>query len=157
DYAAPEQFRDAHSADVRSDIYALGCTLYHLLAGQVPFPTSSLSEKYQSHREKEPTPLQELCPEMPGGLVLVVKRMMAKHPTDRFQTAAEVAEVLPPYVAVSSRSFARIETSSHWDGTRLTLTAPPARRRVLPWVVAAMAVAALLAALAVSLPGLLSR
>src|SRR5262249_56990499 len=99
DYVAPEQFRDAHKADVRSDIYSLGCTLYHLLAGRVPFPTSSLSEKYQAHREKEPSPLQELCPEVPGGLVLAVERMMGKHPNDRVQTPAEVAEALVPHVA----------------------------------------------------------
>jgi nitrous oxidase accessory protein NosD len=157
DYAAPEQFRDAHKADVRSDIYSLGCTLYHLIAGRVPFPTSSLSEKYQSHREKEPPPLQEVCPEVPGGLVLLVKRMMAKHPNDRFQTALEVAEALAPHVAGSSRSFARIETSSHWDGSQLTTTALPSRRWWLPWAVAGMAVAALLAVLAVSLPALLSH
>jgi nitrous oxidase accessory protein NosD len=157
DYAAPEQFRDAHQADVRSDIYSLGCTLYRLIAGRVPFPTSSRAEKYQAHREKEPPPLQELCAEVPGGLVLAVKRMMAKHPADRFQTAAEVAEALAPYVAGSSHSFARIETSSHWDGSRLTLTAPSARRQLLPWAVAGVAVAALAAVLVVSLPGLLAR
>src|SRR5262249_35758004 len=89
DYAAPEQFRDARSADARSDVYALGCTLYHLLAGRVPFPGSSLSEKYEAHEHKEPAPLEEFCPEVPGGLVLVVQRMMAKRPADRFQSAAE--------------------------------------------------------------------
>ena len=62
DYAAPEQFRDAHKADTRSDIYALGCTLYHLIAGHVPFPGWSLPEKVTAHETKEPTPLEELCP-----------------------------------------------------------------------------------------------
>jgi serine/threonine protein kinase len=85
DYMAPEQFRNAHSVDARADVYSLGCTLYRLLAGQVPFPGSSLAEKRQAHCHQEPAPLQELCPEAPAGLVLVVRRMMAKQPGERFQ------------------------------------------------------------------------
>src|SRR5262249_16244077 len=91
DYMAPGQFRDARSADARSDIYALGCTLYHLLAGRVPFPGSSLSEKCQAHEHREPIPLEEVCTDAPAGLILATRRMMAKRPADRFQTAGEVA------------------------------------------------------------------
>src|SRR5262245_28002133 len=99
DYCAPEQLRDALRADARADVYALGCTLYHLIGGRVPFPGSSMSEKVQAHEANEPTPLEELCPDVPVGLALAVRRMMAKRPADRFQTMAEVAEALGPYVA----------------------------------------------------------
>jgi hypothetical protein len=145
DYAAPEQFRDAHHADGRADIYALGCTLYHLLTGRVPFPGSSLAEKYDAHQKRKPTPLQELCADIPGGLVLVVQRMMAKHPAERFQTAAEAAAALAPYVAGSSASFSKLATKVNWQGGQLTMTAievPPWRRRWL--LTGAALVAALL-------------
>src|SRR5262249_23496695 len=89
DYSAPEQFQDAHAADPRADVYALGCTLYHLLSGRVPFPGSSLSEKIDAHRRKEPTPLEELCPDVCPGLARVIERMMAKRPGDRYQSAGE--------------------------------------------------------------------
>ena len=49
------------------------------------------SEKAQAHAKREPVPLEERCPEVPGGLAFVVAKMMAKHPTERFQTAGEVA------------------------------------------------------------------
>ena len=88
DYMAPEQFRDALHADARTDIYGLGCTLYQLISGTVPFPGSSFSEKADAHAKKEPIPLEERCPEVPAGLAFVVSKMMAKHPADRFQTAA---------------------------------------------------------------------
>jgi serine/threonine protein kinase len=137
DYAAPEQFRDAHAADARADIYALGSTLFHLLTGQVPFPGSSLSEKYEAHAHKAPPPVEELCPDMPGGLALVVQKMLAKRPADRFQSAAEAAEALAPHVAGSSASFQSIRNTSEWEGGWLTLRDwRVRRRRLLPWAVA---------------------
>src|SRR6516162_4435846 len=60
DYVAPEQARHSHSADIRSDIYSLGCTLYHMITGQVPFPSPSLPEKLFSHQALEPAPLDQL-------------------------------------------------------------------------------------------------
>jgi eukaryotic-like serine/threonine-protein kinase len=63
DYVAPEQARYSHAADIRSDIYSLGCTLYHMVAGQVPFPSPSLAEKLFAHQALEPTPLNQLIPE----------------------------------------------------------------------------------------------
>src|SRR5262249_60494322 len=104
DYMAPEQFRDALHADARTDIYGLGCTLYQLISGTVPFPGSSYREKAQAHAKKEPIPLEERCPEVPAGLALVVSKMMAKHPAERFQTAAQVAAAPAPYVAGASHS-----------------------------------------------------
>ncbi|MGI8979411.1 MAG: protein kinase domain-containing protein [Pirellulaceae bacterium] len=115
DYMAPEQFRDALNADVRSDIYGLGCTLYHLIGGQVPFPGSSFSEKALAHAKKEPVPLEERCPEVPAGLAVAVSKMMAKHPQDRFQTAGEVALALAPFVAGSSQSVVRLKATGQWQ------------------------------------------
>ena len=67
DYIAPEQADNAHQADIRSDIYSLGCTLYHLLAGQPPFPTGTPIQKMMAHVEKKPQPLTELRLDLPEG------------------------------------------------------------------------------------------
>jgi serine/threonine protein kinase/nitrous oxidase accessory protein NosD len=145
DYVAPEQLRDARHADARSDIYSLGCTLYHLIAGRVPFPGSSFSEKVEAHETKVPPPLDEQCPDMSGGLALAVERMMAKLPADRFQSMAEVADALAPYVATSSPSFRQLRNNSTWDGSRLaTMPAIPRRRRTAALVGAGALLAAVL-------------
>lgn len=99
DYIAPEQANDARTADIRADIYALGCTLYQLLAGRVPFPQGSLLQKLMAHAEQEPASLSLLRPDLPDGLSQVVARMMAKAPAWRYQTPAEVAEALMPFAA----------------------------------------------------------
>src|SRR4051794_33461731 len=65
DYIAPEQARHSHAVDTRSDIYSLGCTLYHMLAGQVPFPSPSLPEKLFSHHALEPPALTAMAPGIP--------------------------------------------------------------------------------------------
>lgn len=115
DYMAPEQFRDGRIADARSDIYSLGCTLYHLLTGHVPFPTASLSEKYELHRSAQPTPIEQECPEVPAGLVAVVQKMMAKRPDQRYQAAREVADALAPFVSSSSIVRDRLEMTASWQ------------------------------------------
>jgi serine/threonine protein kinase len=94
DYVAPEQVANSHSVDVRADIYALGASFYFLLAGHPPFPTGAVSQKLLWHRTKDPTPLRQIRPEVPEGLVAIVARMMQKDPAARYQTPQEVADEL---------------------------------------------------------------
>ncbi len=92
DYIAPEQARDSRCADVRADIYSLGCTLYHLLSGQVPFPGGTATDKIIRHATEQPEPLGRSRADLPAGLAAVVETMMAKKPDQRYQTPAEVAQ-----------------------------------------------------------------
>ena len=97
DYLAPEQASDSHRADIRSDIYSLGCSLYQLLCGRAPFGGPgyrSAAEKLRAHAED---PLPPLGP-IPPGLQDVIRRMAAKRPEDRYQTPAEVVAALAPFV-----------------------------------------------------------
>ncbi len=97
DYVAPEQARHSHSADIRSDIYSLGCSLYHMISGQVPFPHPSLAEKLFAHQSQDPAPLSAMTPDLPQGLVEVVAKMMRKKPEERYQTPLELAAALRPF------------------------------------------------------------
>jgi serine/threonine protein kinase len=97
DYISPEQANDSRTADIRGDIYSLGCTLYFLLTARVPFPEGSLLQKLMAHVDRQPQPITELRHDLPAGLVQVVNRMMAKDPSRRYQTPAEVAQALLPF------------------------------------------------------------
>jgi serine/threonine-protein kinase len=94
DYMAPEQARDSAKADVRSDIYSLGCTLYHLLTGTAPFARGSLTERLLQHLEAEPLDVRAVNQNVPAGLVAVVTRMLAKRPEERYQTPQELLDDL---------------------------------------------------------------
>src|SRR5262249_16701067 len=96
-YVAPEQALDPHRADARADIYSLGCTLYHLLTGRPPFPGGSLRDKLLRHQNANPPPVEDLRPGLPPSLAGVVRRMMAKRPGERYQTAGDVALALTPF------------------------------------------------------------
>jgi eukaryotic-like serine/threonine-protein kinase len=98
DYIAPEQARHSRAADIRSDIYSLGCTIYHMCTGHVPFPGPSLPEKLFGHQSIEPTPLCRVVSGLSEGLSEVVERMMKKSPEERYATPMQVAQALEPYV-----------------------------------------------------------
>jgi serine/threonine-protein kinase len=99
DYMAPEQWMNAHKVDVRADLYALGCTLYYLLTGQVPFPGGAPMEKMLKHYLDEPTPVERLRAGVPPLVLNVLGKLMAKQPEHRFQQPADVAEALKPILA----------------------------------------------------------
>jgi serine/threonine protein kinase len=94
DYLAPEQALEGPNFDHRADIYSLGCTLYFLLSGHPPFPEGELTERIMKHQAEEPRPIREIRPEVPGDLAAICQRMMAKRPEDRFQSAAEISQLL---------------------------------------------------------------
>ena len=94
DYMAPEQARSSKSADVRSDIYSLGCTWYQMLTGEPPYAEGSLTNKLQAHAIKPLPDPREINENIPEGLFAVLQRMTAKKPADRYQTPAELLEDL---------------------------------------------------------------
>ncbi len=94
DYLAPEQALDSHGVDTRADLYSLGCTFYHLLAGRVPYPGGTVMQRLLRHRNGRPRPVESLRPEVPRGVAAVVRKLMARRPEDRYQTPAELVEAL---------------------------------------------------------------
>jgi serine/threonine protein kinase len=107
DYIAPEQIRDAQSADIRADIYSLGCTLYYLLLGRTPFTGDKLWDVYQAHFSMDASPLNLVRPEVPVELAALVAKMMAKEPDRRFQEPKDVARALAPFFKAGQVTSAR--------------------------------------------------
>lgn len=97
DYMAPEQARNAHSADIRADIYSAGCILYHLLTGQVPFPDSSPLSQIVKHATEPPRPLNLFVP-VPDALQQAVSWMLEKDPNKRYPTPERAAQALQAFM-----------------------------------------------------------
>lgn len=91
DFMAPESAHATKRADVRGDLYSLGCTFYFLLGGQVPYPGGSWTEKLLRHSFDAPVPLLHLRPDVPPEVASVVERLMAREAKHRHANAAEVA------------------------------------------------------------------
>ncbi len=99
DYMAPEQAQNPSAVDIRADIYGLGATLYWCLTGKVPFPSQSTLSQQIARRTSEPPPsVRARRPEIPHELDVVIARMMAIQPEDRFQTPAAVMRALTPFL-----------------------------------------------------------
>jgi hypothetical protein len=99
DYIAPEQARDGRLADFRSDIYSLGCTFYHMLAGRPPFSEGTIPERVIKHTEAPPPDIRLFHPNLSDGVASVLQRMLAKKPEDRYQDLRAVLGDLTSAVA----------------------------------------------------------
>ncbi len=93
DYMSPEQ-ACGREVDGRSDLFSLGCALYHLISGKQAFPGSSPIERLGHRINNRPTPITQYRPDLPSSLVQVLDKLMATRPTDRYQTGSEAAEAL---------------------------------------------------------------
>ncbi|PHS05521.1 MAG: hypothetical protein COA78_15235 [Blastopirellula sp.] len=132
DYISPEQARDPRTADVRSDLYSLGCTLYYMLTGRPPFPDGTVLQKLLSHSgETAPDP-REFRPDVPDEVAILLSRLMTKNPNDRYQTPSElIGEML---MMIEDLGIA----VPHGSGAVLISTGPAeasAIEKHLPWVV----------------------
>jgi serine/threonine protein kinase len=94
DYMAPEQAMDPRQADARSDIYALGCTLFHLLTGRPPYAHHQGAAKALAHEQSPVPSVQEARSETPEFVARTFARMIAKDPAARFQFATELISAL---------------------------------------------------------------
>lgn len=94
DYMSPEQARDSKLADIRSDLYSLGCSWFHMLTGHAPYHTGSMTNKLQAHNSNPIPNPQDENPQVNEVLVAILQRLMAKKPEDRYQTPQELLDDL---------------------------------------------------------------
>ncbi len=121
EFMAPEQVVGGE-CDARTDVYAVGVTLYTMLAGESPFGREAFPQVLQVIVSGTPASLLTVRPDIPLELVVVVERAMAKAPADRFQTMAELQEALLPFVVEPEavRSAPAPGLASLDDGLRRT-------------------------------------
>lgn len=150
DYLAPEQARDAHRADIRSDIYSAGGVIYHLLTGQPPFPDTNIISQMVRHATEAPKPIRELNPAVPEALQQVIGQMLAKNPAQRFQTPAQAAQALQPFLSPGAEVVQTLENDAQ---TRAYLKWVEERAKAGSKSVSRSAAARPAAALAAARPG----
>ncbi|MCS6865033.1 MAG: protein kinase [Gemmataceae bacterium] len=103
DCASPESIMEPTNRTPAGDQYSLGCVLYFMLTGRVPFPEGSAVEKMMAHQTREPAPIREFAPDVPPELEDIVKKLMAKSPEARYPSCEELVEALEPLVGDPSK------------------------------------------------------
>ncbi|WP_437187653.1 serine/threonine protein kinase [Planctomicrobium sp. SH668] len=129
DYIAPEQAMDARKVDVRSDIYSLGCTLYHMLTGSPPYPTGTMFEKVMNHHSAVPPNPMEKNRSVTPKLARICQKMMSANPEDRYPTPESLISDLVVVAdemglepttseAMIWRPSSEFSKASRWNGIR---------------------------------------
>jgi serine/threonine-protein kinase len=144
DYISPEQARDPRAADVRSDLYSLGCTIFFMLAGRPPFAEGTMVQKLLQHQQEQPPDIGLLRPDVPTRFAQILARLMEKDPDDRYQRPADLVADLLAFaddhgIEVAAPRSAAVAT--------VTIAARPPRPAVLPWLVPLLGLAAVVLAL----------
>jgi serine/threonine-protein kinase len=142
DYISPEQARDPRAADVRSDLYSLGCTIFFMLVGRAPFADGTMVQKLLQHQQVAPPALDDLRSDVPRQFAEIVERLMAKDPLDRYQRPA----VLVADLVAFADDHALVLASPRPSQPVVVAPARPAASR-LPWLLPLAGLLALVAAL----------
>lgn len=132
DYMAPEQAVNSAKADIRADLYSLGCTFYQLLTNQPPFPGGTPMEKLLKHRIDQPKPVEQLRPEVPPAVATVLRKLMAKKQEERYQTPAEVVQALDALLAKSAARPLPVGSNAQAGAPRLVPTTPTGVPTAIP-------------------------
>jgi serine/threonine protein kinase len=107
DYMSPEQGWDTTSVDIRSDIYSLGCTLFRLLTGDVPFRGTNPLQVLSQRLQRDAPSVLTIRGDVPEDIAAVVSRMTARDPASRFQTPAELVKAITPHCQALTREVLR--------------------------------------------------
>jgi serine/threonine protein kinase len=137
DYMAPEQGEDSAAADIRADIYSLGCTLFFLLTGKTPYGDPAFDtgrKKLMAHIVAPIPQLAGLCPDCPHDLESVYETMLAKDPHERYANPAEVVEAISEFASAEdlARVVASIPADSAWLAARQFDTYSPSVETARP-------------------------
>ena len=119
-YIAPEQALDATHADVRSDIYSLGCTMFHMVTGRLPFQGKTDLETLMMRMKGEAPRLRSALPDVDPHLDDIVARMLERDPDHRYQTPAEVAEQLMTFAAAPMSAKSRHQMQTAFSGSLMS-------------------------------------
>ena len=114
-YMSPEQAA-GRPVDVRSDLYSLGASVYHLLAGQPPFTGSTSLAVALAHQREQPMPLAAFRPELPAGLGRIVEQLLAKRPEERCESPTDVLQAVEAVELAISTGSRHGRLPLAWDG-----------------------------------------
>jgi len=114
-YMSPEQ-AEGKTVDGRSDLYSLGATVYHLLAGRPPFTGGTSLAVAMAHIKEPPLPLGQARADLPSRLCSIIDRLLEKRPQDRFQTPIELLQAVGGFEASLAPESRHTPSPLRWDG-----------------------------------------